>query len=160
LGQIGRREPVGLDLLALNGRDWRQQPLMKRHARLQVLLERFGCPAVSSSEPFDDGLELLYRLRTVSVDSFAPNPWGLYNAHGNVWEWTEDCWNDSNIGNPGDGRPRTTGDCSRRVVRGGAWYSFPQFLRSAYRGRLYPQFRFNYGQGFQLATMLNPLGQL
>ena len=97
-----------------------------------------------------------YRLRTVPVDSFAPNPWGLYNVHGNVSEWTEDCWNDSNIGNPGDGRPRTTGDCSRRVVRGGAWYSFPQFLRSAYRGRLYPQFRFNYGQGFRLATMLNP----
>jgi len=97
-----------------------------------------------------------YRLRTVPVDSFAPNPWGLYNVHGNVSEWTEDCWNDSNIGNPGDGRPRTTGDCSRRVVRGGAWYSFPQFLRSAYRGRLYPQFRVNYGQGFRLATMLNP----
>ena len=47
------------DLLAFNGRDLRPQPLVKRQARLQVLLERFGCPAVTLSEPFDDGLALL-----------------------------------------------------------------------------------------------------
>src|SRR5262249_7267963 len=47
------------DLLAFNGRDLRQQPLVKRRARLQALLERFGCPAVSLSEPFEDGLALL-----------------------------------------------------------------------------------------------------
>jgi len=47
------------DLLALNGRDWRPQPLVKRQAVLQALLERFGCPAISLSEPFDDGLALL-----------------------------------------------------------------------------------------------------
>jgi len=44
------------------------------------------------------------------VDSFEPNSWGLHNVQGNIWEWTEDCWNDSNTGNPGDGRERT-GDC-------------------------------------------------
>ena len=48
-----------LHLLAFNGRDLRQQPLVKRQARLQALLERFGCPAVSLSEPFEDGLALL-----------------------------------------------------------------------------------------------------
>src|SRR5262249_52082343 len=47
------------DLLAFNGRDLRLQPLVKRQARLQALLERFGCPAVSLSEPFEDGLALL-----------------------------------------------------------------------------------------------------
>jgi len=47
------------DLLAFNGRDLRLQPLVKRQARLQALLERFGCPAVSMSEPFEDGLALL-----------------------------------------------------------------------------------------------------
>src|SRR5262249_56513206 len=47
------------DLLALNSRDLRLQPLVKRQARLQVLLEHFACPAVSLSEPFEDGLALL-----------------------------------------------------------------------------------------------------
>jgi len=47
------------DLLALNGRDLCPQPLVKRQARLQALLGRFGCPAVSLSEPFEDGLALL-----------------------------------------------------------------------------------------------------
>ena len=47
------------DLLALNGQDWRRQPLVKRQDRLQVLLARFGCPAVSLSEAFEDGLALL-----------------------------------------------------------------------------------------------------
>jgi formylglycine-generating enzyme required for sulfatase activity len=67
------------------------------------------------------------------VDTFDPNPWGLYNVDGNVWEWTEDCWNESNSGNPGDGRARTTSACTQRVVRGGSWLSVPQYLRSANR---------------------------
>ena len=46
------------DLLAFNGRDLRPQPLMERQARLQALLERFGCPTVSLAEPFEDGLAL------------------------------------------------------------------------------------------------------
>src|SRR5262249_46980469 len=71
-----------------------------------------------------------YRQRTVPVDSFDPNPWGLYNVHGNVREWTEDC---SDSGTPVDGRPRTTGDCGKRVSRGGSWFDDPPFLRSAYR---------------------------
>jgi formylglycine-generating enzyme required for sulfatase activity len=74
-----------------------------------------------------------YRGRTVSVDNFEANPWGLFNVHGNVWEWTEDCWNDINEGNPGNGGARTTGDCSRNVVRGGSWVSNPKYLRAAFR---------------------------
>jgi formylglycine-generating enzyme required for sulfatase activity len=94
-----------------------------------------------------------YRQRTVPVHSFEPNPWGLYNVHGNVWEWTEDCWNDSNTGNPGDGRPRTTGDCSRRVIRGGSWDVDPQLLRSASRLR-YPSGVRDISRGFRLARTL------
>jgi formylglycine-generating enzyme required for sulfatase activity len=72
--------------------------------------------------------------RTVPVDSFQPNPWGLYNVHGNVLDWTEDCWNDSHQDNPGDGSARVTSwDCGRRVVRGGSWVNFPSELRSAMR---------------------------
>ena len=62
-----------------------------------------------------------WRKATVAVDSFAANPWGLYNVHGNVWEWTEDCWNEKNAGNPGNGSARTNGDCGCRVLRGGSW---------------------------------------
>src|SRR5215467_3365342 len=96
-----------------------------------------------------------YRRRTVPVDSFEPNPWGLYNVHGNVWEWTEDCWNDSNAGNPGDGRARTTGDCSRRAVRGGSWFYYPQRLRSASRLWRYVVNR-DFILGFRLARTLDP----
>jgi formylglycine-generating enzyme required for sulfatase activity len=85
------------------------------------------------SRSYGDGTEPIWLIQTVPVDTFAPNPWGLYHVHGNVWEWTEDCVNDSNIGNPGDGRPRTTGDCTHRVVRGGAYATQPQALRAATR---------------------------
>jgi formylglycine-generating enzyme required for sulfatase activity len=96
-----------------------------------------------------------YRQRTVPVDSFEANPWGLYNVHGNVWEWTEDCWNESNTGNPGDGSARTTGDCTRRVVRGGSWVGDPHLLRSAYRSRTATVRRY-VDWGFRVARTLNP----
>jgi formylglycine-generating enzyme required for sulfatase activity len=76
-----------------------------------------------------------WRQATVPVDSFSANPWGLYNVHGNVWEWTEDCWNEKNAGNPGDGAARVTGDCSLRVLRGASFNNAPHTLRSARRGR-------------------------
>jgi formylglycine-generating enzyme required for sulfatase activity len=70
-----------------------------------------------------------YRKATVAVDTFAANAWGLYNVHGNVWEWTEDCWNERNAGNPGNAD--ASGYCDR-PLRGGAWDSDPGLLRSAY----------------------------
>jgi formylglycine-generating enzyme required for sulfatase activity len=93
--------------------------------------------------------------RTVAVDSYEPNPWGLYQVHGNIWEWTEDCWSDSNIGNPGDGSARTTGDCSHRAVRGGSWLAYPQNVRSAYRARRLAADLLS-GVGFRLARTLSP----
>ncbi|MGH6814462.1 MAG: SUMF1/EgtB/PvdO family nonheme iron enzyme [Hyphomicrobiaceae bacterium] len=74
-----------------------------------------------------------FRRRTVRVDGFDANPWGLFNVHGNVWEWTEDCWNEGHTDHPGDGAARTDGDCSRRVLRGGSWGNEPQSLRAACR---------------------------
>jgi formylglycine-generating enzyme required for sulfatase activity len=94
-----------------------------------------------------------YLRQTLLVDSFEPNPWGLYQVHGNIWEWTEDCSNGSNVSNPGDGRARTTGGCGARAVRGGSWFSLPSLLRSAYRrgagGR-------GDDRGFRLARTLRP----
>jgi formylglycine-generating enzyme required for sulfatase activity len=96
-----------------------------------------------------------YRQRTVPVDSFAPNPWGLYQVHGNVWEWTQDCWNASYTGAPSDGSAWTTGDCSRGVVRGGSWIYSPQLLRSAVRNGVTPDNRGN-NLGFRVGRTLTP----
>ena len=96
-----------------------------------------------------------YRKSTVAVDTFAANPWGLYNVHGNVWEWTEDCWNERNAGNPGNGSARTSGDCGSHVLRGGSWIGYPRSLRSASRSWSPPADRTNI-VGFRVAKTLSP----
>ena len=58
---------------------------------------------------------------TAPVGSFEPNAFGLFDTAGNLFEWVEDCWNDSYRGAPADGSTWTSGDCSERVLRGGAW---------------------------------------
>ncbi len=70
---------------------------------------------------------------TAPVGSFPVNPWGLHDMHGNVWEWVQDCWNGSYKGAPTDGSAWISGDCSRRVIRGGSWGIGAWDLRSAYR---------------------------
>ncbi len=70
---------------------------------------------------------------THPVGEKLPNAFGLHDMHGNVWEWTEDCWNENYNGAPSDGSVWSAGDCSRRVLRGGSWNFDPQVLRSAIR---------------------------
>lgn len=72
-----------------------------------------------------------------------PNGWGLYDMHGNVWEWCEDVWHDTYKGAPTDGSVWTGGNQGRRVVRGGSWYGNPGLCRSAHRGRERPVYRGN-----------------
>jgi formylglycine-generating enzyme required for sulfatase activity len=94
-----------------------------------------------------------YRQKTVPVNSFAPNPWGLYQVHGNVWDWVEDCHDDSYLKAPSDGAAWTSGDCGRRAVRGGSWHSSPQLLRSANRAWVPAEVRSS-GVGFRLGRTL------
>jgi serine/threonine-protein kinase len=71
--------------------------------------------------------------KTATVKSFQPNAFGLYDMHGNVWEWTQDCWNDSYHGSPTDGSAWHTGDCSAGVLRGGSWLNEANLLRATFR---------------------------
>ena len=79
-----------------------------------------------------------------------PNAWGLHDMSGNVWEWTEDCWNGSYNGAPNDGSAWTAGNCSRRVVRGGSGLSSPRLLRAANRDGDSAADRYGIG-GFRVA---------
>lgn len=87
------------------------------------------------------------------VGTFKPNRFGLFDMLGNVWEWTEDCWNAGYGGAPADGSARLTGNCSQRVGRGGSWGDFPRLVRSALRGWDSSGDR-NYVDGFRLARTL------
>ncbi len=70
---------------------------------------------------------------SVMVDAGLPNQWGLHHVHGNLAEWVADCWNESHDGLPADGSPRLTGDCSKRVLKGGSWRDGPGEIRAASR---------------------------
>jgi formylglycine-generating enzyme required for sulfatase activity len=93
--------------------------------------------------------------QTAPVGSFTPNRFGPYDMVGNVWEWTEDCWNESYHGAPSDGSPCMSGDSSRCVVRGGSWLNYPGGLRSANRSWDSSDNR-DFGLGFRVAWTLTP----
>ena len=71
---------------------------------------------------------------TAPVGSFPPNPFGLFDMAGNVWNFTEDCWRADYDGVPGDGSAYRDAKCDERVVRGGSWFKPPAGERSAKRG--------------------------
>ncbi len=93
--------------------------------------------------------------RTSPVGSFGANGFGLHDVLGNVLEWVEDCWNDSYGGAPADGSAWESGDCRRRVLRGGSWNGTPRRLRSANRFRYGTGSR-GYVAGFRVVRTLTP----
>jgi len=83
-----------------------------------------------------------FREQTTDVGSFPPNGFGLYDMHGNLWDWCLDHWHDSYKGAPADGTAWVTDDANQlRLVRGGSWYVNPVLCRSADRGRGNPDGR-------------------
>ena len=89
-------------------------------------------------------------IYTAPAGMFVANDFGAYDMLGNVFEWVEDCWNDNYQGAPVDGSAWTGGDCDKRVLRGGSWFSMPKFVRSAYRNR-FPSDHRSSSFGFRVA---------
>jgi formylglycine-generating enzyme required for sulfatase activity len=90
----------------------------------------------------------------IEVGQYPANGFGLHDVHGNVSEWTEDCWNKNYIGAPIDGTAWTSGDCASRVLRGGSWFDNPNRATSSSRvshdanGKIYDY-------GFRVARTLS-----
>jgi len=97
---------------------------------------------------YGSGRKGAYRETTTRVGSFAANAWGLYDMHGNVWEWCADWKGDYPAGESID--PKGPNEATGRVLRGGSWYNRPQGCRSAYRYFFAPGYRY-YGIGFRVS---------
>lgn len=84
-----------------------------------------------------------YRQQTTEVGIFSANAFGLYDMHGNVWEWCLDHWHETYEGAPNDGSAWLFPDADKRILRGGSWFYFPDLCRSAFRNRRRCDTRFN-----------------
>lgn len=94
-------------------------------------------------------------VMTIEAGKLEPNGFGLYDTVGSQKEWVQDCWNKGYENAPADGTAWLTGDCSRRVVRGGAWYDSAKFIRSASRAGAVAQERVGL-IGFRVVRDLGP----
>ena len=94
-------------------------------------------------------------VQTSPVGSFKANSFGLNDMLGNVFQWTEDCWNADYKGAPIDGAARKDGDCAERELRGGSWFSSPSFVRANYRNHFGVDYRTS-SVGIRLARDIAP----
>jgi formylglycine-generating enzyme len=99
--------------------------------------------------PYNDSPKGEFRARTVPVGSFAPNAWGLYDMHGNIWEWCTDRYGDY----PETARTNPVGAEAGtfRVFRGGGWRNYAQLCRSAFRYKYFADYR-HFNIGFRVVS--------
>jgi len=95
-----------------------------------------------------------HRQGTTEVGSFPPNPWGLCDMHGNVWEWCHDWYGPYSAGDQVDPIQLTKQFDEYRVLRGGCWDDYPVTCRSAFRNAISPAYRVNY-YGFRCVFRLD-----
>ena len=109
----------------------------------------------NGSSNYTEAPKGIYRSQTTDVGSFKPNAFGLYDFHGNVWEWCADFWHSNYNGMPGDGSVwEYRGDDSLRLLRGGSWNDHPPNCRSACRLRYQPDCRASI-VGFRVAVSVD-----
>ena len=103
---------------------------------------------------YGKGSEGADRRETTRVGNFGfANAFGLYDMHGQVREWCQDCWHDSYAAAPTDGSAwLTDGNCKQKVLRGGSWNTSPKACRSAFRSKLDPDGRL-YDVGFRVVCL-------
>lgn len=101
--------------------------------------------------PAQDCPEGIDRQQTLPVGSFTANAFGLFDTHGNVWEWTQDCANADYEGAPTDGSAWLDGNCGQAMLRGGSWFNAGRDLRSARRFNLGHNQDTNNTTGFRVA---------
>ncbi|NEO32713.1 MAG: SUMF1/EgtB/PvdO family nonheme iron enzyme [Symploca sp. SIO3C6] len=96
-----------------------------------------------------------YRKKTTPVGNFPPNGFGLYDMHGNVWEWCADDWHENYEGAPIDGSAWIigTGSNSNKVLRGGSWLYLPSVCRCASRFNIIGRVEFDYDFGFRVVCV-------
>lgn len=105
------------------------------------------------NHPFKNASKGKYLQRTMPVSSYPPNPWGLFDMNGNVWEWCEDNYQNSYENLATDGSANTTaGNPSQKITRGGAWINIGNGVRSAVRLGLLETTRLGYN-GFRVAVV-------
>jgi len=102
--------------------------------------------------PYKNGTAGGFRSKTLAVGAFSANAFGLYDMHGNVWEWTQDCWRASHREAPTDGSA-VGGACSDQVLKGGAWNAGAWRLRSGHRKKGGKTVR-DFDTGFRVARDL------
>ncbi|MEA5626554.1 SUMF1/EgtB/PvdO family nonheme iron enzyme [Nostoc sp. UHCC 0251] len=105
---------------------------------------------------FGMALLTMFGGETTSVGNYLPNSFGLYDMHGNVYEWCADHWHDNYVSAPTDGTAWiVNGNSEKRILRGGSCYDNPAFCRAANRGYSSPAYR-DYNMGFRVVCSVFP----